>query len=263
MGSHLIKEKIIMITNMIQSVTLMNLMFIQSHAFSTSFLDRTSFQNKKLKCGTKLFGISSDTSSSNRAASSMDSNYRSKKIKTRGDESKLYYKNDRTDFWIEDDTSEVTMKEDYSIIPTESLSSHPDITNFADVQNNILQMNLLAREGKLLVEKIRNAASLIDDEELYCFINDIDTEMECKHQYEQQIMKEKYEVSLQLAKDADLKYGLCSEESLNAWDVVDEIYIKYENYDKDNEDDDDDEIDILKICDSLESTFLELQNKLN
>ena len=107
--------------------------------------------------------------------------------------------------------------------------------------------------------------SLIEDGELQCFINDIDTENEFKHQYEQQIMKEKYEVSLQLAKDADLKYGLCSEESLNAWDVVDEIYIKYENYDKDNEDDDDDddEIDILKICDSLESTFLELQNKLN
>lgn len=258
-------RKHIMLAQLIQkSLILMNIIFIESYAFSSLPLHQCLSHKKAKSHNTELFG----TSSSSIVNKLSDSSQYETKSKTRGDGSKLYYQNP-TDVavWMDEDIKEAT---DFSMPLANLLPSYSDFLNYQEINNskNLLKVKSLANEGKLLIDKMRKLASLMNDADLYCEINNIDDKQECKRRYDHHEIKQKYEAALQNAKDCDLKYGLCSVESLNAWDIVDDIYLKYERYCK--EDDTNDEHiehrhpmnDILKACDLLETTFLDLHHKI-
>jgi len=234
-----------MLAPMIQQIMfLMNLKLIQSYTFSTLPLDQ-NYLNKQAKgSNTKLVGTPSRSATIFSESSCQNS-------KSRGDESKLYYQIPTDTVWIED------TKEDFSFPTTELLPSFPDIADYE--YNNILNMKSLATEGKLLVEKMRKVGALINDQD------SIKINQECKRQNEHANVKEKYELALQHAKDCDLNYGLCSVESLNAWDIVDIIYVEYEQYYKEGDDNNANDgyhlNDILEMCDLLETTFSDIHDE--
>ena len=195
---------------MIQTLLLLlNLMHFESDAFSTLELNR-NYYNRKIDHN-HLFGTRS--SSTNAIGF-----YLNKKTntKTRGNEAKLYYQNPQdVKFWIDD--TEVNVG-DCSMASNSICLSEPD-----ELRTHTSKLKDFAIEEKCFIDRTHSAASLISDEETDCHISAYSNENKCSHHLNHEKVKEKYEIALQNARDADLKYGLCSIESLNAWDILDEF----------------------------------------
>ena len=153
------------------------------------------------------------------------------------EKAKLYYQNPKdVNFWIEDEEQE-------------------DSETHNETHDNRSKLKNLAYEGKCLVDMMRRMASLIHKEETdYNHNNESN-----RHSYDQ--LKQEYEIALQNAKYLDAKYGFCSEESLNAWDVVDDIRMKIKKS-MINETDNSQMNYVLKACDLLEKSFMEIQTKI-
>lgn len=116
-----------------------------------------------------------------------------------------------------------------------------------------------ATEGDLIIQKLRTTAySLIEvSENELCSIDDLECETS----------EENYLKALDVARDADLKFGLGTYESLHAWDTVDEMYLKLESHNSQKDDvatkEDKKLKDILDACNKLESAFRDLKTKID
>ena len=148
--------------------------------------------------------------------------------KSRG--AKLYFQNPKdVDFWIED--NELAMPQ---------------------TQVNKIKLKELAYEGQCLVHEMRRVALLINEE---------GNQSDNHDNYDK--LKENYAIAMDNAKNADLKYGLCSQESLNAWDLVDEARIELKHFEANEKKSSNKLNDELKAFQLLETSFMEIQNKIN
>merc|ERR1712183_901290 len=117
----------------------------------------------------------------------------------------------------------------------------------------------MGTEGELIIQKLRTTAfSLIEaSENELCSMNDLECEAS----------EDNYHKALEVARDADLKFGLGTDESLHAWATVDEMYLELESHNskKGNVTTKEDKKlqDILDACSKLEIAFRELETKID
>jgi len=150
-----------------------------------------------------------------------------------------------------------------------SIAVEEDNKNELDVfALKLSKLQDLANEGNGIIEKLRVTASSMSMEEAssnnLCCIDDL----ECV------ASEENYHEALIIAREADLKYGLGTDESLKAWATVDEMYLKLESDNNNNNTKKKRDIittntgekkidDIFEACDKLEAAFRELQRKID
>jgi len=139
-----------------------------------------------------------------------------------------------------------------------SLILNDDDADISDFTSQLSKLNDFANEGDVIIQKLRKVAFSMKEasDDNLCSINDFDCAFH----------EENYHNALKTAREVDYTFGLGSDESLQAWATVDEVYLELESHNSSEEKNGKEEKkleDILDACSKLEVAFRDLQSKID
>ena len=232
---------IIMSVNKIFHLSLLNFLVYQNTAFA---LFHKIPSTRKL-CHHKLFSFT--TAKSYRTLSTEAE----KEVFFQNLSKNVDSQHNSTDHLVQQETEghhTVLVKDDYGVDTNDALSLQ------------LSKLKAFATKGDFIIQKLRATAfAMIEgSEDEMCSVNDF----ECA------TSEENYRKALEVAQEVDLKLGLGTDESVQAWETVDKMYSKRESNNfsqKDNDTTKEDKKleDILDACNKLEIAICDLQTKID